>query len=112
VVIATKKLVSDHNPEAVSIVERNRRLGSPRKSVTPSNKSSGREVSFMEPVEQPGGIFESEAGREKHLDSASVVEPADLNAATVPQSLAMIDKFDGDFADVALVVDEATPEKQ
>jgi hypothetical protein len=41
-----------------------------------------------------------------------VVEPADLDAATVLQSLAMIDKFEGDFADVALVMDEATPEKQ
>ena len=94
-----KKLASGHNPKAMSIVERNSRLGSPRKAVTPSNKSSGREVSFVEPVEESGGnIFELEADGE-HLGSANVVEPADLDAVSVLQSLVMIDKFDGDFAD-------------
>jgi hypothetical protein len=39
------------------------------------------------------------------LDAANVVEPADLDTAAVPQSLAMIDKFEGDFPDVALVMD-------
>jgi hypothetical protein len=52
------------------------RLISPKKAATPSNKSSGREVSFMEPVEQLEGNFEFEVG-EKHLDSANMVEPAD-----------------------------------
>ncbi|MGL5936443.1 MAG: hypothetical protein ACRCZI_12580, partial [Cetobacterium sp.] len=92
------KLADEHNPDALSIIERNMRLGSPRKSVTPSNKSSGREVSFVEPVEEFGGNFETEADKE-HLDSANVVEPANLDAVSVLQSLVMIDKFDGDFAD-------------
>ena len=113
VVNAMEKLADEHNPDALSIIERNRRLGSPRKAVTPSNKSSGREVSFVEPVEETGGNnFELEADGE-HLDSANVVEPADLDAVSVLQSLVMIDKFDGDFADVALVMDEEViPGKQ
>ena len=68
-------------------------------------------MSFVEPVEQSVGNFESEA-EERHLASANVVEPADMDTATVLQSLVMIDKFDGNFADVALVMDGATPEKQ
>ena len=76
--------VEDDEDEAVSIVERSRRLGSPRKATTPSNKSSGREASFMEPVEQPGRDVESERGREKQLDAAHVVEPADLDAVQCP----------------------------
>ena len=51
------------------------RFESPKKAVTPSNMSSGREVSFMEPVEKLEGKFFDEVG-EKHMDSANVVEPA------------------------------------
>ncbi len=84
------------------------RFESPKKAVTPSNMSSGREVSFMEPVEKLEGKCFDEVG-EKHMDGANVVEPVDVDAVKSP---VVMDKFDGDFSDVALVMDGATPERQ
>ena len=73
VVSAMKKLSGTHNPEATSIVERNRRLQAAATTAVPSDNSP--------------------TGRE------------DPESANVLQSLTLIDKFQGDFADVALMME-------